>query len=119
MSAHVTRYTNVTSAADTPILAATFARGFQIEEEADGAAAGLQITWPDGSIGKYVVGDEPITAGNVTGSGMGPIIGIPPGGMNPSLPMPGGNTQPASPATQYCLVRSLGATTIVRCTEFS
>jgi len=115
----VTRYTGVTSGADVPILAKLFARGFQIEEEADGAGAGLQITWPDGSIGKYVVGDEPITAGNVNGYGNGPILGTPLGGMNPALPAPGGLTIPASPATQYCLVRSLGATTIVRCTEFS
>jgi hypothetical protein len=118
VSTRVTRYTNVTSAADTPILATIFARGFQIEEEADGAGAGLQITWPDGSVGKYVVGDEPITAGNVNGYGNGPILGAPLGGMHPALPVPGG-TAPASPATQYCLVRSLGATTIVRCTEFS
>ncbi|MDE2104954.1 MAG: hypothetical protein KGL39_47390 [Patescibacteria group bacterium] len=119
MSAHVTRYTNVTSAADTPILAQLISRGFQIEEEADGASAGLQITWPDGSMGKYVVGDGPISVGNITGNGMGPIQGVPAGATNPSLPMPGGQTQPASPATQYCLVRSLGATTIVRCTEFA
>lgn len=107
-----TNYAGVTSAADVAILATTFARGFQIEEAADGAAAGLQITWPDGTVCQYVVGDEPISAGNVTGFGMGPLIGRPSQASN----FPGAA---AIPATQYCLVRSLGATTKVRCTEFN
>lgn len=111
MATRETNYAGVTSAADTAILAVAFARGFQIEEAADGAAAGLQITWPDGTVCQYVVGDEPITAGNCTGFGNGPLIGIPTQASN----FPGGV---AIPATQYCLVRSLGATTKVRCTEF-
>lgn len=118
MATKETNYTGVTSGADVAIVATAIARGFQIEEAADGAAAGLQITWPDGTVCQYVVGDEPISGGNITGFGGGPIIGVPLGATRPATPMPGGVTAPASPATQYCLVRSLGATTKVRCVEF-
>jgi hypothetical protein len=107
-----TNYVGVTNAADTNILATMFARGFQIEESADGSAAGLQITWPDGTVCKYANGDEPLSSGNVTGYGAGPLVGAP--AQASSFP---GGTGPA--ATIYCKVRSLGANTNVRCTEFS
>lgn len=112
MATRETNYAGVTSAADTNIVATTFARGFQIEESQDGVGAGLQITWPDGTVCKYANGDEPISAGNLTGGGSGPLLGAPaqasnfPGGIGPA-------------AMLYCKVRSLGATTIVRVTEFN
>lgn len=119
MATKETNYAGVTSGADVNIVATMIARGWQIEEAADGAAAGLQISWPDGTVCQYVVGDEPLSAGNITGFGGGPIVGVPLGATQPATPMPGGVTAPASPATIYCKVRSLGATTKVRCVEFS
>lgn len=111
MATKETIYANVTSAADVALLAVAFARGVQIEEDGSGAAAGLQVTWPDGTVCQYLNGDEPLSIGNITGSGSGPLVGVParassfPGGVGPA-------------ATQYCLVRSLGATTKVRVVEF-
>ena len=112
MAAKETNYSPVTSAADTNIVATMFARGYQICEAQDGSGAGLQITWPDGTVCKYASGDEPISKGNINEYGGGPLVGAP--AQSSSFP---GGVGPA--ATIYCKVRSLGADTKVRCVEFS
>lgn len=119
MSRKITIYAGVTNAAQVAITAKAIARGFRIQEDGSGSAAGLKITWPDGTVAEYAPAQQPIVVGDVLEGGMTPIIGVPAGAMNPSLPMPGGNTQPASPATQYCTVESMGANTAVQVTEYS
>ena len=96
--------TGVTSGAQVAITANTFARYVEIAEDGSGAAAGLKVTWPNGSVSEYTPAMQPIKIGTQDGSG--PLVGSPSNynGMGGS-------------ATQYCTVESLGATTVVRVSE--
>jgi hypothetical protein len=96
----------VTSAAQVPITAKTFARYVEIAEDGSGSATGLKVTWPNGSVSEYTPAMQPIKIGTIDGSG--PLVGSP---LN--------YNGPSTPATVYCNVESMGAATEVRVTEIN
>ena len=98
--------TNVTSSVQVPITAKAFARYVEIAEDGSGAAAGLKVTFPNGSVVNYTPAMQPVKIGTQDGSG--PLVGTPANF--------GGTT---SAATQYCTIESMGATTIVRVSEWN
>lgn len=95
-----------TGATQVPLTAKAFARYVEIAEDGSGSAAGLAVTWPNGDVGEYTPAMQPITIGTKDGSG--PLVGTP---LN--------YNGPHTPATQYCTVVSLGATTAVRISEWN
>jgi hypothetical protein len=109
MSIKVTLFNvNASGNANVPITAKSFARGFKIEEDQSGAAAGLKVTWPDGTVVNYSTSQEPIVRGNVTEGGMTPLIGV-----------PANYSAAPNVATTHCNIVSLAGATVVRLTEFS
>lgn len=101
--------TPVTSGANVALTAKIFASYVEIAEDGSGAAAGLVVTWPNGSVVNYTPAMQPITIGDKTHIGRGPLVGVP---ANYS------GTINAVPATPYCQVKSLGADTKVRISEW-
>jgi len=99
------------SPASVPITAHTFARKASIVEDGSGSAAGLVVTWPNGTVAKYAAGIV-IVLGENPGGGAGGLVGIPAGAVQPAAGYLG-----ASAGTQYCTVQSAGAATVVRLTE--
>lgn len=94
----------VTSAAQVPLTSKAFARYVEIAEDGSGSAAGLKVTWPNGSVSEYTPAMQPIKIG--TQDGCGPFVGVP------------ANYNGANgPATLYCDVESMGADTFVRISE--
>ena len=96
----------VTSGAYVPLTAKAFARYVEITEDGSGSQAGLSVTWPNGSVDQYTPGMYPIKIGTVDGSG--PLVGT-----------PSNYNGAGGPATQYCTVKSLGAATLVRVSEYN
>lgn len=96
--------TGVTSGTPVAIKAKTFARYVEIAEDGSGAAAGLVVTWPNGSTATYTPAMQPIKIG--TQDGCGPFVGVP-----ANYNGAGGS------ATLYCTVESVAATTVVRVSE--
>jgi hypothetical protein len=109
MGNHVKTFA-VTSAAYVPITAQTFARYAEIAEDGTGSAAGLIVEFPDGSVGQWLPGQEPIKFQN-PGGGAGGFVGTP--------AQPGANFAVVIPvpASVYCQVKSAGAATVVRLFE--
>lgn len=94
----------VTSLVQVPLTAKAFARYVEITEDGSGSAAGLKVTWPNGSVVNYTPAMQPIKIG--TQDGCGPFVGVP------------ANYNGANgAATQYCTVESMGADTKVRISE--
>ena len=100
---------NVTSGANVAIKAAIFASYVEIAEDGAGAAAGLVVTWPNGSVSTYPPAQQPITIGSKEHIGRGPLVGSPANYNGATF---------AAPVTTYCQVESLGATTKVRVSEW-
>lgn len=109
MAKKVTIYAGVTNAAYVAITAHSFTRRAKIYEDGSGAAAGLVVQFPDGTVAEYPPSQQPILFDN-PGGGAGAFVGVPAQASN----YPGG-TGPA--ATQYCQVKSMGANTAVRLEE--
>jgi len=101
----------VTSSADVTISASTFARYVEIQEDGAGAAAGLKVTWPNGAVSEYTPSMQPICIGNKGGA-----LG---GGHQPLAGVPTNYNGNGGAATTYCTIRSLGANTQVRVTEWN
>jgi len=101
----------VTSAAYVQLSASTFARAVSIAEDATGTAAGLIVKWPNGNVVEYTPAMQPIVIGNPGGGGA-PLVGAPACGPAVSSYV---GANPA--ATNYCQVKSMGATTAVRVSE--
>ena len=99
----------VTSAAQVNLVAKIFASYVEIAEDGSGVAAGLKVTWPNGSVSEYPPAQQPIKIGSEDHIGRGPFVGTP---VNYN-----GATY-AAPATVYCQVESMGATTAVRVSEW-
>jgi len=97
----------VTSAAQVNLIAKAFSSYVEIAEDGSGSAAGLKVTWPNGSVSEYPPAQQPITIGDKTHIGRGPIEGVPANYNN------GGGA-----ATVYCQVESMGADTKVRVSEW-
>lgn len=107
----------VTSGAFTAITAAAFARFVEIQEDGSGPPAGMIVEmpvraaavdgggWtPDGNPFELAPSQQPFRIGN-PGGGSGPLVGQPGGG-------------PYSiPATIYCYVKSVGATSAIQVQE--
>ena len=51
----------VTSAVQVALIAKIFASYVEIAEDGSGAAAGLKVTWPNGSVDNYTPAQQPIT----------------------------------------------------------
>jgi hypothetical protein len=97
----------VTSAAQVNLVAKIFASYVEIAEDASGSAAGLKVTWPNGSVSEYTPSQQPVTIGSKEHIGRGPLVGAP------------ANYNGAGQAgTLYCQVESLGANTYVRVSEW-
>ena len=94
----------VTNAAFVPMTAATFARYVEIAEDGSGAAAGLKVTWPNGSVSEYTPAMQPIKIGTLDGSG--PLVGV-----------PANYNGAGGVATTYCTAESMGVSTFVRISE--
>ena len=101
--------TPVTSSANVALAAKIFASYVEIAEDGSGAAAGLVVTWPNGSVVIYTPAMQPIVIGDKTHIGRGPLVGVP---ANYS------GTINAVPATPYCQVKSMGVDTKVRVSEW-
>ena len=99
----------VTSGANVAITAKIFASYVEIAEDDSATAVGLIVTWPNGSVSEYSPTKQPIKIGDATHIGRGPLVGVP---ANYS-----GATN-AVPATPYCQVKSMGANTNVRVSEW-
>jgi len=99
---------NSSVGAPVNITAKAFARGVAIAEDGSGSAAGLTVTWPNGTVAEYPPSQQPIVIGNITGGGVGPLVGV-----------PANYSAVNSPATKYCSIVSMGAATAVRVTEYS
>lgn len=97
----------VTNGAQVNMSAATFASYVEIAEDASVAGAGLQVTWPNGSVSAYSPSMQPICLGSKEHIGRGPHVGV------PANYNGGGGA-----ATLYCQVESLGASTKVRVSEW-
>jgi hypothetical protein len=108
----------VTSGAFTAITASTFARYVEIWEDGAGPPAGMKVQmpvraaasagggWvPDGNTVLLTPAMQPLKIGNPGGGG-GPFVGSPAGG--PSL---------NAPASIYCYVESVGATSTIQVRE--
>jgi hypothetical protein len=107
----------VTSGGFTAISATTFSRYVEIEEDGSGPPAGIVVEMPavaaasagggiipDGNPFTLTPGEQPLRFGN-PGGGAGPLVGNPGGG-------------PYSiPATVYCFVKSVGATSKIQVRE--
>lgn len=95
----------VTNAGFTPIVAKAFARYVEIQEDGSAPPAGIIVLWPNGNTTQYPVAEQPIKIGN-PGGGSGPLLGSPFnfGGHN-------------EPATVYCSVKSVGATSKIQVSE--
>lgn len=100
---------SVTSAAQVNVVAEIFASYVEISEDGSGAAAGLKVTWPNGNVVNYTPAQQPITIGSKDHIGRGPLVGT---------PVNYNGTGPAAPATLYCQLESMGATTSVRISEW-
>jgi len=96
----------VTSATGVPIIAKTFARYVEIQEDGLGTQAGLQVTWPNGNVDNFSPAMQPIKLGTIDGSG--PLVGA-----------PANYNGLGGPATVYCTVKSLGAATSVTTSEWN
>ena len=94
----------VTSGTPVALTAHTFARYVEITEDGSGSAAGLAVTWPNGSVSEYTPAMQPIKIGTIDGSG--PLVGV-----------PANYSGATNAATQYCTVESMGADTKVRISE--
>ena len=103
-------FTGVTSGSQVAITAKIFASYAEISEDESGAAAGLKVTYPNGSVKNFTPAMQPVTFGDKNHIGRGPLIGTP-ANYNGS--------GPSAPATQYCQVESLGSTTVVTVSEWS
>jgi hypothetical protein len=99
--------TPVTSGANVALTAKIFASYVEIAEDGSGAAAGLVVTFPNGSVVNYTPAMQPIKIGDTTHIGRGPFIGV------PANYNGGGGA-----ATPYCQVKSMGADTKVRISEW-
>ena len=97
----------VTSVAQVNLIAKAFASYVEIAEDGSGSAAGLKVTWPNGSVSEYTPAQQPVTIGSKEHIGRGPIVGCPANYNN------GGGA-----ATVYCQVESMGAATQVRVSEW-
>lgn len=103
MARKVTLFAGVTPGAFVAIPAQTFARSVEIDEDASGSGSGLIVQWPDGTVANYAPAQLPIHLGN------------PGGGAGAAVARPAYTT--GVTAQNYCMVKSLGTTTIVRLTE--
>lgn len=100
---------SVTSAVQVNLTAKIFASYVEIAEDGSGSAAGLKITWPNGNVSEYTPSQQPITIGDKTHIGRGPLVGTPANYNGATY---------AAPATLYAQVESLGADTKVRISEW-
>jgi hypothetical protein len=98
----------VTSAAQVNLVAQAFASYVEIAEDGSGAAAGLKITWPNGSVSEYTPAMQPITIGSKDHIGRGPLVGV-----------PANYNGAGQVGTLYCQVESMGANTEVRVSEWN
>jgi len=101
--------TGVTSGTQVPIVAKIFASYVEIAEDGSGVAAGLKVTWPNGSVSEYTPAMQPVTIGSKEHIGRGPLVGSPANYNGATF---------AAPATPYCQVESIAATTVVRVSEW-
>ena len=99
----------VTSEAQVNLVAEIFASYVEIAEDASGSAAGLTVTWPNGSVSEYSPAMQPVTIGSKDHIGRGPLVGT---------PVNYNGSVAAAPATLYCQVESMGADTYVRVSEW-
>lgn len=99
----------VTSGAQVNLVAKIFASYVEIAEDATGSAAGLKVTWPNGSVSEYAPSAQPVKIGSENHIGRGPLVGSPANYNGAAA---------AAPATVYCQVESLGADTKVRVSEW-
>jgi hypothetical protein len=97
----------VTSAAQVNLVAKVFSSYVEIAEDGSGSAAGLKVTWPNGSVSEYPPAQQPILIGDKTHIGRGPFEGV-----------PANYNSGGGPATVYCQVESMAANTIVRVSEW-
>lgn len=101
----------VTSGANTPVVAKTFARYVEIEEDGAAAPAGIVITWPNGAVTTHTPAQQPVVLGNKGGA-----LGAP---TSPAIGVPANYNGGGGPATVYCSVKSVGATGAVRVSEWN
>lgn len=95
----------VTSGAFTPITAKAFSRYTEIQEDGSGPPGGIIVLWPNGNTTQYAVTEQPIRIGN-PGGGAGPFVGTPANFAGHS-----------EPATLYCSIKSVGATSKIQVSE--
>jgi hypothetical protein len=113
----------VTGAAYVNITASTYATYVEIQEDGSGVAAGLKVKFPSDNftaVYEYPPAAQPIKIGIPPASGFGagkaPLVGKP--DITSKVPnQAGGYTNVDQPATVYCQVESMGATTVVRVDE--
>lgn len=98
----------VTNGAEVNIVAKAFASYVEIAEDGSGAAQGLQVTWPNGSVVNYTPAMQPITIGSKDHIGRGPLVGC-----------PANYNGAGQDGTLYCQVESMGANTYVRVSEWN
>jgi hypothetical protein len=96
------------------VTASIFARRVSVIEDASGAAAGIQVKFPDDNfttVYKYTPAQQPVfmrSGPNLDGHGQGPLLGWP-----AQTGLPSG----AKAASVYCQVASMGAATVIRVDE--
>jgi hypothetical protein len=97
----------VSSGTNVPITANIFASYVEIAEDDSATPVGLIVTWPNGSVSEYAPSRQPITIGDKYHIGRGPFEGV-----------PANYNGAKGSATQYCQVKSAGANTNVRVSEW-
>ncbi|HEY1808859.1 MAG TPA: hypothetical protein VGG42_09870 [Acidobacteriaceae bacterium] len=113
----------VTAAAYVTVSATIFSQYVEIQEDASGSAAGLEVTFPDDNFTQayeYQPSAQPIKIGTpiVTGkSGSARLVGKPDRTVSVPSSVTGKYVNVDEPATIYCKVKSLGANTNIRVDE--
>jgi hypothetical protein len=96
----------VTTAAFVPMVAKTFARYVEIQEDGLGTQSGLKVTWPNGNVDYFTPVMQPIKIGTQDGSG--PLVGC-----------PANYNSFGGVGTVYCTVEALTAATSVIISEWN
>jgi hypothetical protein len=106
-----TLYAGVVSGAGTALVANSFARYVEIQEDGSGTAVGLVYTDQNGTVTNYPPSQQPIKIGNPAG-GLG-------GATGPLLGVPANYNGGGGAATSFGSVKSMSGTTAVRVSEYS
>jgi hypothetical protein len=91
----------ITIGSYTAILATTYARHVEIQEDGAAAPAGIRVRWPDGVIETYTPAEQPVIL-------LGDKAGVLGAGANFAVPN-----------TKYCDVESVAATGSIKVTEWN